>query len=91
MSNDEYRFRLGPPLELRADGTLVRVSRVRVWLREAWRHLTWWRHPRMRVAQICADEGRITMEPVRWSWRRWRWERDAGPLNVRGHGRDHTR
>jgi len=51
-------------------GFALAMFRMRIKLRDWTR---WWR-PRVVVAAIDRDAGRITMRKERWSWRRWRWE-----------------
>lgn len=47
-------------------------SRLRRWLS---RNTRWWR-PRFAVTAVDTDAGCIAYVLERWSWRRWRWERD---------------
>lgn len=44
------------------------------WYHGLWKRLTWWRQPRHIVTAIDVARGMVTVTPMRWSWRRWRWE-----------------
>jgi hypothetical protein len=41
------------------------------------RRFLWWREGRWETTAIDTKAGTCTVEALRWSWRRWRWERVA--------------
>lgn len=43
----------------------------------AWYSATRWWRPRAVVVHIDRDRGIVTATIERWSWRRWRWEREV--------------
>ena len=78
-SRDTYNFRRGMPVKMTDAGQIVpmtRRERARAWFKRVWHRWTRWWRPRMVVSRINPDNGIITLERERWSWRRWRWERD---------------
>jgi hypothetical protein len=78
--SDTFNFHArGKPLRMTDSGDLApltRGERFAAWLGDSWRSATRWWRPRTVVSAIDVDAGSITVVRERWSWRRWRWERD---------------
>lgn len=72
---DAYTFTVGMPLVL--DNGALRRATWRDRVRRRLRRLLWWREARSEVSAIDHGAGSVTLVPLRWSWRRWRWERVA--------------
>lgn len=69
---DAYTFRRGDPVCC-VEG-IEPPPRVPI-LRRLWRRLTWWRQTRYEVDSVQVAAGKLGLVRMRWSWRRWRWER----------------
>lgn len=73
-AGDADNFTLGQPMVMTMSGALRRqtwIDRLRRWISR----LLWWREARSIVVDIDHDSGSVTVAPLRWSWRRWRWVR----------------
>lgn len=67
---DVYNFRRGMPL-VWDDGRFRRET----WRDRLRRRLLWWRRPMSIVTARDVETGTITLEPLCWSWLRWKWVR----------------
>lgn len=68
---DAYTFRRGDPVCC-VEG--IEPPRLPI-LRRLWRRLTRWRQSRYEVDSVQVAAGKLGLVRMRWSWRRWRWER----------------
>jgi hypothetical protein len=69
--DDVYTFRSGDPLACTTGLEAPRLPRLPRWVRR----LTWWRQTRYTVDAVDVAAGKLGLVRLRWSWRRWRWER----------------
>jgi hypothetical protein len=72
-----YTFRRGPTLMWDDKRGTLRRETWRDRLRRRLSRVLWWRQPHCVVTALDGGPGVVTVEALRWSWRRWRWERAA--------------
>lgn len=69
-----YNFSVGQPVKLvmNDDGSLrKRTFRDRIKMLQ--QRLLWWRVIKYEVTKVTPKLGLIEIQPLRWSWRRWKW------------------
>lgn len=73
---DSHNFSIG--MQMRFAMWRGQLVRERWYHRFAWhrirRRLLWWRYPPAIVSHVDHEHGVVTLSPMRWSWRRWKWE-----------------